>query len=151
MKPFRLLSIIITLIGLCSEARAQTDTMSINLRSGTSIKLAIKDIRKLTFQVYKGVKDEAATQGVLTSYPNPISGQTVFRFDLKESAPAKISIRSLVGVEVRTINVYHTQLGSNEVVWDGRGDDGRHVVAGTYIAEILSGNSRAVQKLIVTL
>lgn len=56
-------------------------------------------------------------------------------------AKAEVKIKNQYGEVVRTLDASNLKAGKNEVVWNGKGEDGRDVVKGTYTVEIMAKNS----------
>jgi len=83
-----------------------------------------------------GVGDQAGrhsdTRFSLPSHPNPFSGSTAIRFSLQVPGAVRLTIYDLAGRRVRTLlQAFHS--GNNHcLAWDGRGDTGRALSAGTY-------------------
>lgn len=80
----------------------------------------------------------------LTNYPNPFSPllgqQTRIRFFLDTSRDVRLRIYDAFGRKVLERAIAGVT-GPNEVVWDGRSGDGRHVESGGYIAVLESGGA----------
>ncbi len=82
-------------------------------------------------------------------YPNPISDTGYFTFVLNNSAQITISIYTITGRRIRTINATGIQ-GYNQIYWDGRDQEGARLANNTYIYKIRArepGNSQATEEL----
>ncbi|HTX20013.1 MAG TPA: VWA domain-containing protein [Bacteroidota bacterium] len=70
--------------------------------------------------------------GKIVCFPNPFNPQTTFRLSIPAKGYARISVYSLLGQRVRTLDV---RAGGDviDVVWDATDDAGRRVASGIYI------------------
>lgn len=95
----------------------------------------------------------------LMNYPNPFNSQTHFVFEHnhpEEALEVKISIYNSTGAIVKNIEQTFTPTGSrsNEIVWDGTGNDGTKVSSGMYVYRLMittdnGYRSTAYQKMII--
>jgi flagellar basal-body rod modification protein FlgD len=65
-------------------------------------------------------------------------GRATLAFDLGGPARATITVRDAAGRVVRTIEREGLPTGRNELVWDGHGDDGTPLPAGTYTFDVVA-------------
>jgi len=100
------------------------------------------------------VSNETGISG-LYNYPNPMKSETSFMFDIT-SPDILPSVRlKIYTVQGRLIKEIFTQpsFGSNQIIWDGRDNDGDFVANGTYLYKLFTdGNNKTetpVQKLVV--
>jgi hypothetical protein len=91
----------------------------------------------------------------LYNYPNPMKDRTSFVFSITGSEPPDemtLGIYTIAGRKIREIK-YSAVIGSNQIDWDGRDNDGDAVANGTYIYKLIikgSGQTQSiVQKLAV--
>lgn len=89
------------------------------------------------------------------NYPNPMSGQTNFIFDLTgDRIPfnCKIKIFTVTGRLIKVITPF-VNIGHNQIFWEGRDDDGDELANGVYFYKmIIEGESKketSIQKLVV--
>ena len=68
----------------------------------------------------------------LSNFPNPFPSSTTFRFDLAYADQAELVVFDAQGRLVRTLFRGQASGGRNEIVWDGRDDQGREVPSGVY-------------------
>ena len=66
------------------------------------------------------------------NYPNPFNPQTTIAFDLSKSGHAAVDVYDLAGRLVRNLHSGVLAAGPHEVMWNGRGPDGRMSAAGIY-------------------
>ncbi|MBK8553558.1 MAG: T9SS type A sorting domain-containing protein [Ignavibacteria bacterium] len=74
------------------------------------------------------------------NYPNPMKSETSFIFNLSGSvAPEnfKIKIYTISGRLIKTIET-PVSIGSNNIPWDGRDEDGDYIANGTYIYKLIT-------------
>lgn len=72
----------------------------------------------------------------LTAWPNPFNPRVTLAFELAASAAAEVRIYSLRGELVAVAGAAGYDAGRHEIVWDGRGRDGREVPSGAYRARL---------------
>jgi flagellar hook assembly protein FlgD len=85
------------------------------------------------------IDDEATTGGegsVVSNYPNPFSSSTTIRFQTPIEGPVTVRIFNLVGNLVRTISAELSAAGQQDILFDGRSDDGSPLAAGTYLYDV---------------
>jgi hypothetical protein len=83
----------------------------------------------------------------LAAAPNPFNARVRLTITGTGSAPATLDIYDLGGRLVRCLARDVVLDGPGEVAWDGRGQDGRQVPSGTYLAVLAAGPVRITQKL----
>jgi hypothetical protein len=92
------------------------------------------DTMEVHFQV-------AASNGIqqVMNYPNPFTSETDFTFILRGSgqgAGAKITVYTVAGKKIKTIQPTGLRTGMNSVRWDGRDENGNEVANGTYLYRV---------------
>ena len=95
------------------------------------------------------VEAGAAPFEMLGARPNPFVERTAIAFHLPEQAEVEVSIYGVLGRQVRTLRVGMLGAGDHELVWDGRGDDGRRVASGGYVARIRAGSGEVTRALLL--
>jgi len=100
------------------------------------------------------VSEESGITGVY-NFPNPMKNETAFIFDLNtpDIIPGvRIKIYTVQGRLIRELNV-QPNIGVNQIIWDGRDEDGDNIANGTYLYKIFTdGNiiaETSVQKLVM--
>ncbi len=110
------------------------------------------------FDVITGVEDQpVATSDNLPgefslsqNYPNPFNPATTIKFSIPERSEVNMKIFNTLGQEVRTLVQGRFDVGTHEVVWDGRDDSGNQVSSGIYLYRISVDNKFTdVKKLIL--
>ncbi len=87
----------------------------------------------------------------VTASPNPFNPLVRIAFSMEAAAgtvPVLVDVYDLGGRHVT--NVLRASLGSGRhvAIWDGRGDDGLAVAAGTYVARVQAGKQARTVKLV---
>ncbi|HTJ53281.1 MAG TPA: cellulase family glycosylhydrolase [Cyclobacteriaceae bacterium] len=72
----------------------------------------------------------------LQVYPNPLTTEATIQFVLPESGPAEISVMSLTGQRVKTINKGILNAGNHVLHWDGTNDQGVDLAPAMYIIQL---------------
>ncbi len=78
----------------------------------------------------------AALTGDVSNYPNPFQSTTTFKLNIPVEGAVTIRVFDLVGNVVRTIQAEISMAGGSEVYFDGTGDGGSPLGAGTYLYEV---------------
>ncbi len=86
------------------------------------------------------------------NYPNPFNPETRIAFDIPANwtAPVTLRIYNLQGQLMQTLVDGVMPPGRHEVVWNGRDASGQPVATGMYFYQILSGEVKAVKKMMMT-
>lgn len=92
----------------------------------------------------------ATVPALLQNTPNPFRLATRLSFHLPESGWAALRVYDLSGRLAATLVEETRSAGRHEVVWDGRGDDGRPLGAGIYFYVLETVSSREVRKLVLS-
>ena len=73
----------------------------------------------------------------LYSHPNPLRSRTTFTYELSRDADeVSITIYTTSGRRIRRLENAPTKRGYNELMWDGRDEEGEPLANGTYISKI---------------
>ena len=73
----------------------------------------------------------------LYSHPNPSRSRTTFTYELSRDADeVSITIYTTSGRRIRRLENAPTKRGYNELMWDGRDEEGEPLANGTYISKI---------------
>jgi len=81
--------------------------------------------------------------------PNPFNPGTVIRFGLAETRSVEVSVFSVAGRRVATLQRGPLPAGPHAVTWDGRDAAGRPVASGTYFYRLTAGDFRAVKSMVL--
>jgi hypothetical protein len=83
--------------------------------------------------------------------PNPARGGTLLRFGLARGGMAKLAIYDAAGRLVRTVHAGTLAAGEHAMRWDARGESGRDVAPGLYLARLETAGAPAmVRRIVVT-
>jgi len=66
------------------------------------------------------------------NYPNPFNPHTTIRYELPCKARVKLEVYDVLGRLVSTLVDLEQEMGSYEVKWDGKSDDGLALASGIY-------------------
>ncbi len=85
------------------------------------------------------------------NYPNPVNGNTKFRFAIPEFQWVNFEIYDILGRKVRTLlkNVGLSKGLHDWLIWDGLDDNNHPVASGIYIYKLSSSNFTQTKKLIL--
>ncbi len=82
------------------------------------------------------------------NYPNPFSASTSIPYKLNKQSSVKITIYDILGRRVRAFEVGQQDIGSHNILWNGRNNLGEKVAAGIYFYRLQAGNQSLVKKMI---
>ncbi len=88
------------------------------------------------------------------NFPNPFNPETWIPFELAESADVRVHIYDTRGLRVRSLDIgwlpagHYVQRGA-AARWDGRNTVGSRVSSGVYFVELLAGDLRRTQRMVV--
>jgi hypothetical protein len=90
-----------------------------------------------------------ASMGRIVASPNPFNPGATIRFTAPAKGTMELLVFDLSGRVVRTLVDGETAPGPQQVMWDGRGEDGRTVASGTYLVRLRTGKGTETGKLIL--
>ncbi len=82
------------------------------------------------------------------NYPNPFNPVTIIFFESPKAVQIILAIYNLRGQLIRTL-VSEALPGRQQVIWDGRDNNGRDVASGIYIYKLNAGKLTATKKMIL--
>ncbi|MCF7912767.1 MAG: right-handed parallel beta-helix repeat-containing protein [Candidatus Cloacimonetes bacterium] len=97
----------------------------------------------------------------INAYPNPFNPETTISFSITTSLrgtttwqaegteKAEISIYNIKGQRLRKWNIENVKSKINQVVWDGRNENGRLVSSGVYLVRLQSEKASAMKKIML--
>jgi serine protease AprX len=88
------------------------------------------------------------------NYPNPFNPNTTIKFEvrsLKLEVPAHTTLKiyNVLGQKVRTLVNEPKSVGSFEVIWDGKDDDGKDVASGIYFYQLTAEDHTFTKKMLL--
>ena len=97
---------------------------------------------------------ETRPTALLTNYPNPFNPETWIPYRLSEPAEVSVSIYSVDGKLVRTLELGQVPAGvysdkERAAYWDGRNAAGEPVASGVYFYTLRAGDFSATRKMVI--
>ena len=91
---------------------------------------------------------------LLPNYPNPFNPETWIPYRLAKPADTNISIYSVSGHLVRSLELGHQAVGiyesrSQAAYWDGKNAFGESVASGVYFYVLTAGDFTATRKMLI--
>ena len=91
---------------------------------------------------------------VFANFPNPFKSETWIPYQLVDKTNVQISIYSVDGVHIRTLQANNRQRGEYStrgaaVYWDGKNNRGEQVANGTYFYRFQAGDYSATKKMVI--
>ena len=84
----------------------------------------------------------------IKAWPNPAEESVTISFNLKEETMVTVSLFSLTGWKIRSLNHEYKMPGLHETVWDLRDENGNEVPAGAYLCMISTPHNIIVCKIL---
>jgi hypothetical protein len=81
--------------------------------------------------------------------PNPAADRLTIRFAARRDGPVQASIYDLTGRRVRGLSRSVLCAGDHDLVWDGCGDEGHAVAAGSYLVRVTSPEGSTAGRFVV--
>ncbi|MCF7913341.1 MAG: T9SS type A sorting domain-containing protein [Candidatus Cloacimonetes bacterium] len=86
----------------------------------------------------------------IENYPNPFNPETTIFFSTTEGTEnSELSIYNIKGQCLRSFKIQNSKSKINQVVWDGRNENGRLVSSGVYLVRVQSNNEIASKKIML--
>ena len=91
---------------------------------------------------------------LLPNYPNPFNPETWIPYQLAQPADVVISIFSIDGTVIRTLDLGHKPTGTYQgktvaAHWDGRNEIGEFVASGVYFYTLTAGKFKSTRKMLI--
>ncbi|RKU39120.1 hypothetical protein C6496_03415 [Candidatus Poribacteria bacterium] len=92
---------------------------------------------------------------LLPNYPNPFNPETWIPYQLSQSADITISIHTIDGTVIRTLDLGHRPSGiyqdkTRAAYWDGKNNVGEHVASGVYFYTLeTAGKVTSTRKMLI--
>lgn len=93
------------------------------------------------------VRDVRAARAPVRLHPNPFTPAAGLRdgasilFELDRTSDAEVTVHDITGRRVRTLIQGKLAAGTQSLSWDGRGNDGERLPAGSYFVRVFAGGS----------
>lgn len=106
---------------------------------------------EIKFYLADGIEElPGSTLSRLSASPNPFARRTAIRFQLDAPAAAAVHVYDAAGRLLRTLARGRLEAGAHSLDWDGTDADGNDIGPGLYFAELVSGETSRLLKLIRT-
>lgn len=73
------------------------------------------------------------TYALLGNYPNPFNPTTNISYDLPKTSEVEVTIYDVLGKEIRSFTFSSQGAGRQQIMWDGKNDEGKQVSSGIYL------------------
>ena len=93
--------------------------------------------------------EQETSSNNLSAHPNPFNPTTTIQFHLAEREIVSLQLYDVLGRRVRTLVDGDAREGAHSIQWDGKTSTGIDVAAGTYFANMKTGNSVKTIKLLL--
>ena len=129
--------------------------MNINNKDGTTEKIPIDEIRKLTFSNVVSVEDSKLISETLNSftllqnYPNPFNPSTTIEYQIPEPGNIKVTIFNIKGEVVKTIEDGFRKSGNYKLNWNSRSHNGSSVASGIYFVQVKHKDNILTKKIML--
>lgn len=85
----------------------------------------------------------------LGNYPNPFNASTRIEYTLEAAALLELCVFDALGRRVTTLEQGTGSPGLHVLTWDGTDGHGRPVASGVYFAQLRSGTTRTIRRLLL--
>ena len=105
--------------------------------------------------VFNAVMDVAETgtipavYSIHQNYPNPFNPTTTIEYSLDQNRDVELSIYSITGELIRTLDSGSKTAGVHKVMWNGLDNRSHQVASGIYIYTISAGEFNATKRLVL--
>ncbi len=97
-----------------------------------------------------GVGDFPSQFTLNQNHPNPFNPSTTISFNLPSASPVSLRIYDVSGKVVRELIAGQImETGSQQVMWNGRDDDGQMVSAGVYFYKLSAGDFSETKRMVL--
>lgn len=129
--------------------------MNINNKDGTTEKIPIDEIRKLTFTGVLGINQGKLISETLNSftllqnYPNPFNPSTTIEYQIPKEGDIKVIIFSITGEVVKIMENGFKKSGNYKITWDSKNQNGNSVASGIYFVQVNYNDKVLTQKIML--
>ncbi len=82
-------------------------------------------------------------------FPNPFSNSLTVNYSIKETKPTSLMIYNIRGQLIRTFGDLSSQVGGNNVLWDGKDNLGKPCGSGVYLLRLTIGNEDFYKRVVI--
>ena len=83
------------------------------------------------------------------AFPNPFNGSTQITYTLAAGTLVELRLHNALGQAVRTLLRQHREVGTHQIHWDGKDDQGRALASGTYLLIMRAGATSQATKMLL--
>jgi hypothetical protein len=83
------------------------------------------------------------------NFPNPFNPATTIKLTLPRRTRVELDVYNILGQNVRTLLDKEMDVGSYDIVWDGRDKFDRQVASGIYFYRIKAGDYSKTRKMVL--
>ncbi len=155
MRACRFLMVIL-LLQVCSPPlHSQQSYMRVKTSDGQGALIPLYAIQKITFSQVSGIREMGPSAAVartlllLQNYPNPFNPSTTICYELPRSGDVDVTVYSLQGQIIATVEKSFREAGSHEVRWDGENQGGKSVASGVYFYHVRFDQSIVTRKMLL--
>jgi hypothetical protein len=87
---------------------------------------------------------------VMQASPNPFRDRTMFSFHQSRSEAARVDVFDVAGRHIRLLHQGRLNQGNQQILWDGRDDEGSAVPTGVYFVALQTESISAHRKVVLT-
>lgn len=84
----------------------------------------------------------------LNAYPNPFQDKLTLSFELKAHQPVEVKVYNVKGQMIKRLNSVQGKTGWNEVLWDGKDNNGIKAAQGVYLLKALVDGKDTVKRVV---
>lgn len=92
---------------------------------------------------------QPATSSLSPNYPNPFNTSTQIAYDIAAPGPVRLKIYNTLGQPVRTLVDQFQAVGSHQVRWDARDQQGAALAAGVYFTNLHYPGGEQTRRLLL--
>ncbi len=81
------------------------------------------------------------------AYPNPSEGSVKIGYSIDNPCKVSVDIYSVLGTVVKSVSSNFENIGTHEILWDGKNNAGINLPAGTYVYLVKAGAKQSYGKL----
>ncbi len=137
---------------------ANSDDGSMTLPNGippledliTTVSLDMNGYAEVTISDSASSAEMVSAPQLHQNHPNPFNPSTTISFTLPSASPVSLKIYDVSGKVVRDLVSGQTmEEGTQQVMWDGRDDDGQVVSAGVYFYKLSAGDFSETKRMVL--
>lgn len=83
------------------------------------------------------------------NYPNPFNAETTIRYQLPSAGHVNLDIYNMQGQRIRKLLNREQAIGSYQIMWDSKNDEGTGVASGIYFLQIKTGGWARTIKMVL--